>query len=133
MSRFVDSLDYRADNVIVAPFWEWKIVQVNVSKVNKIVPRYCQPTCPDYRQDSDFRCKLEHECKSFVFDIHIVIPGERVFDVLFATNVQNPHEGFAWRVGEQYFREMLGNKKVDKMIDDYFVLIEPPKEGFKLS
>ena len=132
MGRFVDSLDYRADNVVLAPFWEWRIVQINVSKVNIVVPRYCQPTCPDYRQDVDFKCKMANECESFVFDQHIVIPGDRVFDVLFATNANNPHEGFAWRVGEAYFREMVGNERVDRMIDEYFDLIEPSEEGFTL-
>jgi hypothetical protein len=133
MSRFIDSLDYQADNVVVAPFWEWRIIQINISKVSKVVPRYCQPTCPDYRKDIDFKCKMANECDTFIFDQHIVIPGERVFDVLFATNAGDPHEGFAWRVGEDYFRGMFGNTKVDKMVDDYFALIETSKEGFKLS
>jgi hypothetical protein len=132
MSRFIDSLDYKADNVVVAPFWEWRIIQINVARVSKLVGRYCQPTCPEYRKDTDFRCQLANECKAFVFDQHVVRVGERVFDVLFATNSNDPHEGFAWRVGEDYFREMFGTKKVDKMIDDYFALIESPENGFKL-
>jgi hypothetical protein len=132
MSRFVDSIDYQADNVVIAPYWEWRIMEINIARVTKVIPRYCQPTCPEYRKDIDFSCKVAHECTSFIFDQHLAKRNEKVFDVLFATNTNNPHEGLAWRVGEDYFRTMVGNKKVDRMIDDYLALKELSKEGFKL-
>ena len=133
MGRFIDSLEYLADTVVVAPEWEWRIMDINIAAVTKVVPRYCQPTCPEYRKDTDFDCRQKNECTVFVFDQHLVKRGEKLFDVLFATDSLDPHHGIMWRVGEKYFREFFGDARVDKMIDDYQVLITPPSEGYSLT
>ena len=128
----IDSLDYMADTILVAPHYEWRIMEINVANVTKVVPRYCQPTCPDYKKDNDKMCRSIYECQSFVFDFHVVERGEKVFDVMFATSTEDPHMGIMWRVGEKYFREFIGDEQVDKMLADYNRLITPPEEGFKL-
>jgi hypothetical protein len=134
--KFVDSIDYMADTIEVAPDYEWRVMEINIARVSKIVPRYCQPTCPDYRKDHDQVClkvdKDVDECTSFIFDMHKVERGEKVLDVMFGTSTLNPHQGYAWRVGESYLRYLLGDKRVDKMISDFIKLKTPPKDGFKL-
>jgi hypothetical protein len=130
--KLVDSIDYMADAVQVAPRYEWRIMEINVAKVTKVVPRYCQPTCPDYKKDNDKMCRNIYECESWVFDFHVVEAGEKVFDVMFGTSNLDPHTGIMWRVGEKYLRENMGEKYVDKMVADYIKLITPPEKGFKL-
>ena len=133
MSRFIDSLQYQADTIVVAPHWEWRIMDIHIAKVSKVVPRYCQPTCPEFRKDVDLDCRQKYECTVFVFDQHLVKRDERVFDILFGSDSLNPHTGLMWRVGEVYFRKFFGSDKVDKMLDDYWALIKPPEEGYSLT
>jgi hypothetical protein len=132
-SRFIDSLDYLADTVVVAPHWEWRIVQIGRAKVSKMLPRYCQPTCPEFRKDVDFNCRQKYECSVFVFDQHLVKQGDRVFTILFGTDSLNPHNGVAWMVGEKYFRKLMGSSRVDQMLEDYLQLVTPPEGGYSLT
>jgi hypothetical protein len=134
MARMIDSLDYLADNVDLAPVEDWRIMRVTIAKVNKRLPRYCKPNCDKYQKDSDKNCLLVHECNSYVFDTHLVERGDKLCDVLFATNTLDPHEGWCWMVSEHYLKTLLGNKKVKKMMKEYSQFVEESeKQGFTIQ
>lgn len=134
MSGMIDSLDYLADNVDLAPEKDWRIMRVTRAKVTKKLPRYCRPSCESYRKDSDKGCLVANECNSFVFDTHIVERGDKLVDVLFATNTLDPHEGFCWMVGEKYLKALLGNKKVKKLMKQYEEFTaESEQQGFTIT
>jgi hypothetical protein len=134
MSRMIDSLDFLSDNVDVAPVKDWRVMRVTTAKVNKTLPRYCKPSCDVFKKDSDGNCLFLNECSAYVFDTHNVERGEKLLDVLFATNTLDIHEGFCWMVSEKYLKTLLGNKKVKKLLKQYDEFVEESeKQGFTIT
>lgn len=129
MAKIIDSLEYVPDSFDVAPKEEWSIMQINEAKVSKNLPRFCLPACEFYLADSDKVCKRLYECDYYVFDAHVVEKGEKVYDVVFATKQNDPHCGLMWRVGDKYLRQLLGDARVEFLLQKYYNLVTPPEGG----
>jgi len=128
MATLIDSIDYIADNLVVAPQSEWRIFGEAIARVTKKVPRYCPPNCAEYKMDSDKYCIRAYECNSYVFDTHLVKSGEKLYEVLFASNFFDPSEGFMWRVGANYLVSILGEKQVKRMLKQYYRMKEDSEQ-----
>lgn len=108
MASFVDALEYKPDNFIVAPKDDWKIISLGRSKRKGIQPRFCLPNCELYLRDKDSKCGRFYECVEFVFDMHTINEGDLMYNVLFATEAHPPYDGLSWWVNEEQLILMMG-------------------------
>jgi hypothetical protein len=108
LSSFLDAIDYRPDNFIVAPKEEWKIVSSGRSKKTAKQPRFCKPNCDLYIKDKDGKCGRFYECTEFIFDMHQIKEGDLLYNVLFATENSPPYDGLSWWVNEEQLILVMG-------------------------
>lgn len=133
MSKFIDSLDFKPDNFSVAPRAQWSIIGLGIARKSKKLPRFCLPNCEFYRRDIDGGPLCYDECNKFVFDTHVVNRDDSIINLVFGTMADDPHTGVSWWVGEKYLRELLGDKKVDKMLKKFHSMVEPPDGGIPIG
>jgi len=132
--QMIDSVDYLAAKEIPIPRHEWKIMRVvGVARKTKQVPRLCMPACPSFKRDIDGGSLCSVACTDWILDTHRVERGEKVFELLYATDPDDPHHGFCWQVGENYLRSLLGDAKVERMLGWCNSLHSQPEEGYVIK
>ena len=129
MAKFVDGLEYKPDPFEVIPRSQWRVMGTGIAKKSKKLPRLCRPSCEFFKKDIDGGALCQHVCVYFIMDTHVVHRAERVLNILFGKRTDIKHLGVSWWVGERYFREFLGDSRVDKMIKQYMELRQPPEDG----
>ena len=141
MAQLLDALEFKADNFLVAPREEWRIMNVGKAKRSATQPRFCAANCEDYLADKDKKCGRFFECTELIFDMHNIEKEESVVLVMFATEINPPYDGLSWWVSEKQLVITMGTKLngqvdsdlgrriVDAMIKEYTALAHPPKEG----
>jgi hypothetical protein len=145
MAQFIDVLEFKPDNFLVAPREEWRVMSVGKAKRAARQPRFCAANCEDYLQDKDGKCGRFFECSRLVFDMHEIKMGESVVLVLFATETDPPYDGLSWWISEKELVKTMGtlpnglvdlvrgSKIVDAMIKEFTSLTNPPREGIRIS
>jgi hypothetical protein len=145
MAQFLDILEFKPDNFLVAPKEEWRIMSMGSAKRAGVQPRYCAANCEFYLQDKDKKCGIFYECDHYVFDMHSIEMGQALVFVLFATETTPPYDGLGWWVSETQLVEVMGtlpNGRVDTergkqivtaMLDEFMALTRPDKKGFVID
>ena len=143
--QFIDALDYKPDNFLVAPLEDWRILSVGHSKRGGTQPRFCAAACEYYIKDKDKKCGRFFECEYYVFDMHRIEKDEMMVLVLFATETTPPYDGLSWWLSEKQFVKAMGRRPngttdleygqriVDAMIAEYNALTSPPPEGISIN
>ena len=116
MAVMLDSLDFLPDHYEVAPCHEWRIMRMLAALETKVLPRHCQPACEFFRKDFDGGALCYDECDHWVFDAHEVKEKELVADVMFATNLLNPNEGFCFMIGLNHLVDILGKERTRYLV-----------------
>lgn len=129
MTKFIDSLDYQSDHYIPIPHHEWRIMGAAIALVSKDLPRLCLPNCPHFLKDTDGGPLCYDECEMWIIDRHHVEKGDIILDILFSVDENDPHGGFMWWVGANYLRSLLGDKTVDRMVQEFNDLEIKPEDG----
>ena len=127
MAIYYDALDFRRDNFEVLRRKEWRILgRAKAKKPIKFV-RFCKPNCEAFQLDFDKRPICQYGCQDFVFERHIIDTNELMYNLLFAVNTIDLHEGISIWIGDKYLRSLLGDTKVDKMLQQYYELMSEPE------
>jgi hypothetical protein len=133
MAKFLDMFDLTTDNFMVMPRNEWRIVGMGKARKNIKVVRFCRDHCEFYKEDHDHYPLCFDDCKFWIIDKHIIMTGEPMVNLLFATNVNDVNEGFSMWIGENYLRKFIGDKHVDSMLEIYADLIKPNEDGYEIN
>jgi len=131
MAIYYDPIDFQRDNFEVIPRNEWRIMGIYQAKKPIKIPRWCRPNCEAFQMDFDKKPICQFGCKEYIFEQHIIDTDEKVYNLLFAVDTTDVHQGFATLIGEKYLRSFLGDKKVDRMLQDYNELMKPPETNLE--